>query len=154
MSKQKIKGGTFYQITNIGKQNDLNVRFYDKNNNLIERNDKKTKPHRVAYVEAYLSVYDSRFESYKRFLNNDGTININKIPTELLNIVAYRVPSEGAYSIFPIRVVGFTDSVSQGIMLPTDLLQISGFDFDIDKLFFFAKEFFFDKEHKLIIPKN
>ena len=131
----------------------MNVRFYDKNNNLIERNDKKTKPHRIAYVEAYLSVYDSRFESYRRFLNNDGTININKIPTELLNIVAYRVPSEGAYSIFPIRVVGFTDSVSQGIMLPTDLLQISGFDFDIDKLFFFAKEFFFDKEHKLIIPK-
>ena len=71
------------------------------------------------------------------------------ISTELLN-VAYRVPSEGAYSIFPIRVVGFTDSVSQELCyLHCKYLVLTLILINI----FFAKEFFFDKKRKLIIQK-
>ena len=135
ISKQNMKGGRAYQISNIGYHNDLSVRFKDANGNLIEKGDTTTTPHSIAYVEAYLPIHDSRF--YSLFKGD-----IKNIPPQLLNMIAYRIPTEGPYSMFPLKIVGFTDALTEGIMVPTDLLNISGFDFDIDKLFFLAKDFY------------
>ena len=60
----------------------------------------------------------------------------------ILDILAYRIPTEREYSMLNCRVFRFTDPLAGGIMkVPASRTTTAGFDFDIDKLYFFMKEF-------------
>ena len=55
---------------------------------------------------------------------------------KFLDIIGYRIPSEDKYSAMPLRIYGFMPAISgTTIMLPSDIITMSGTDFDIDKLF-------------------
>lgn len=59
---------------------------------------------------------------------------------DLLKAIGYRIPTEAKYSMVPLKIVGFLPgSYGASIMLPADIIYISGTDFDIDKLFLMLK---------------
>lgn len=54
----------------------------------------------------------------------------------ILDLVAYRIPTEMEYSMFHLRIVKCNPkSTNNTIKLPAECTTIAGFDFDIDKLY-------------------
>jgi len=132
ITKQKIKGGQLVNAPSWGFSEQLEI---------IE------DPDTGGIIFEALIPWTSR----KLFpTNKDGEIDIDAIrehAPELLDIVANRIPTEDKYSMFSIRVKGFTPQSMGGvIIMPPEALTISGFDFDIDKLFFMAREFNIDQK--------
>ena len=131
VTKQKIKGGQLVNAPSWGFSKQLEV---------IE------DPETGGIIFEALIPWTSR----KLFpTNKDGEVDIDAIKKhapELLDIVANRIPTEDKYSMFSIRIKGFTPQSMGGvIIMPPEALTISGFDFDIDKLFFMSREFNIDK---------
>ena len=91
--------------------------------------------YKVAYFEAYVPIYDDRLLDYQ---DANGVIDVERIEKEdpkLLEMIGYRIPTEGKYSMVPIKVVGFLPRSGEGIMLPADITLLTGSDFDVDKLY-------------------
>lgn len=140
IQRQKIKGGNAILASNFGLHDDLHVVYKDGDKNKG-----------IQYIEAYLPAYSSHM--FKDFLVQKGDymeIDFEKMQkhfkdtgaSELLDIIGYRIPTEDKYSIIPIRIKGFMPVIAGStIMLPTDIITMSGTDFDIDKLFLMVKEF-------------
>ena len=62
--------------------------------------------------------------------------DLSQIPKELRRMVAYRIPHQGKSSTVIGKIVGILPaSYSKAIMLPANLTEMTGSDFDIDKLF-------------------
>lgn len=60
----------------------------------------------------------------------------------ILDLIAYRIPTEKHYSVINGRVFRFTEPTVGGTLkLPSSRTTTAGFDFDIDKLQFFIREF-------------
>lgn len=60
----------------------------------------------------------------------------------ILDIVAYRIPTERDYSMINCKVFRFSNPLAGGTMkVPSSRTTTAGFDFDIDKLYFFMREF-------------
>ena len=159
ITKQKVKGGALIQVSNYGLTEELNVRYFDKNNRFIfnetewnkgDFNKEFTKDYnrikqiyssfdqykasietdRIAYHECYLPAYSKQFYD---ILQKSGMheMDVDKLPDELRKIVGYRVPSEDKYSIFPLFIKGFLPQQNgSSIMLPSDGTVIAGFDYD------------------------
>ena len=132
VTKQKIKGGQLVNAPSWGFSEQLKM---------IE------DPDTGGIIFEALIPWTSR----KLFpTNKNGEIDIDAIKKhapELLDIVANRIPTEDKYSMFSIRVKGFTPQSMGGvIIMPPEALTVSGFDFDIDKLFFMSREFNIDKD--------
>ena len=62
---------------------------------------------------------------------------MSKIEDErILQLVGYRIPTEGKYSMVPMRVKRFLPREAGGtVMLPLEITAITGSDFDIDKMY-------------------
>lgn len=136
ITKQSIKGGSCVLVSDVGYTNELSVVRDDKGN--------------IQYAEAYVPAYTKSF--YSPFLKDvvvDGNvvgkeIDIDKIKKEdarLLDIIGYRIPTEGKYSMMPIVIKGFLPQQNgSSIMMPAELTTIAGSDFDVDKLFLMIPE--------------
>lgn len=93
----------------------------------------------VAYFESLVPIPDENFA--KDFMKKDANGNeyidvaeIEKVNSDMLNMIGYRIPTENKYSMIPIKVVGFLPRTGgEGIMLPADITNLAGSDFDIDK---------------------
>lgn len=60
----------------------------------------------------------------------------------ILDIIAYRIPTERDYSTINCKVYRFTNPLAGGVLkVPSSRTTTAGFDFDIDKLYFFMREF-------------
>lgn len=67
--------------------------------------------------------------------DNDGKYLIDKHYPGIRDIVLYRIPTEGEYSIFVSRIKRCTPkTASNTIKMPVECTTIAGFDFDIDTL--------------------
>lgn len=148
VNKQKVKGGSFVQVTDLG-YDDLETHFDDKGN--------------VTYhdcVETWdLSVNINGRQvplKFSDWCRADGTLKINektgvsfleeKYPG-ILDRIAYRIPSERMYSILNLKVKRFIPKINGGIIsVPSHLVTAAGFDFDIDKLYYFKREFNINRE--------
>lgn len=129
--KQKTKGGTAIQFSSVGKTQALKSVFGV---------DEKTGQKYVKYVECMLPAWSKAL--FTAFADENGEIDIDKIPPSLTSMVGYRVPTEHMYSMVPLRVVGFlNEAQGTSIMLPQEITVWSGSDFDIDKLYLEIPEF-------------
>lgn len=82
----------------------------------------------IAYFEAEMPYY------YKSMYKLG-----DELDERLSRLVMYRIPTEGACSMFPIKVVKWSNRINGGIVkLPAEIPGIGGMDYDIDKLFFMA----------------
>ena len=164
INKQEVAGGPVVQVSNYGTGKDLNIRFQDKDGNILlskkEFNDalqgkpvntkfipigkhttydSYTNAHQysLAYVECYVPIYDDNL--IKDFEKPDGTIDIEAMEREnprLLEMVGYRIPTEDKYSMITMKIMGFIPRESgEAVMLPKEITALSGSDFDIDKLY-------------------
>lgn len=143
VNKQTIPGGPVVQVSNFGTSRQLNIKFKDRQGNIINREDFNSDVEYrkfleenqggVAYYECFAPAYMQ--EIFTNFTKPDGIIDIETIEEldpELLKMVGYRIPTENKYSIIPMKIVGFLPKeAGEGIMLPNDITLITGSDFDV-----------------------
>lgn len=143
ITKQQIKGGNCILVSNFG--------FTDKLH--ILRNEDGS----IKGAECYMPFYTKKyFEPFmKSVTDKDGNVigqevdinAIRKQDPELLKMVGYRIPTEDKYSMLPLIIKGFLPQQNgSSIMLPADVTQIAGSDFDVDKLFLMIPEFDYSKQ--------
>lgn len=138
ITKQQIKGGNCILVSNFG--------FTDKLH--ILRNEDGS----VQGAECYMPFYTKEhFEPFMKEVTDENgnvigqEVDINAIrkqDPELLKMIGYRIPTEDKYSMLPLIIKGFLPQQNgSAIMLPADVTQIAGSDFDVDKLFLMIPEF-------------
>lgn len=126
--RMMVPGGSLIQMSSAEASNDLKV-VYKKDGS-------------IDYVPVRVTPHSSEILEYA---NEKGEIDIKKIEDDgredLLELVAYRIPTESKYSAFPLRIVGFLPRVAGGVIqVPHECIAQAGFDFDVDKLFFMKKD--------------
>ena len=144
VTKQKINGG---QVANASSFGISEIKTDSKLEMKIENGG--------IVLEAIMPWASAKFFP----TDENGNIDIKKLQEteagrDLLEIVANRIPTEDKYSIFNIRIVGFSpQSMGGQIILPKEITTIAGLDFDIDKLFFMMKNFYYTKNGEIKIDK-
>lgn len=138
IQKQKIKGGNAVLVSNYGLSDNLKIKY--KNDDALQG---------IEYIPCYMPatsrdiIKDYLEEKVDKDGNTYWTVNFEELEKhnpEILDAVGYRIPTEDKYSIMPIRIIGFLPEIAGAtIMLPTDIINMSGTDFDIDKLFIMLK---------------
>lgn len=154
VNKQDMKGGSAVQVSDWGittkdeiSGEDRPLRFVtdDKNENVLYAEIEI--PFNFSYTDSNGNEVKLRFNDY---CNTDGTFKtdeqgntlIEKDFPGILDIVAYRIPSERDYSMLNCKVVRCTEMTAGGtIRVPAQGTTIAGFDFDIDKLYLIRKDF-------------
>ena len=126
--RMMVPGGSLIQMSSAEASNDLKVKYKEDGS--------------IDYVPVRVTPHSSEILEYA---NEKGEIDIKKIEDDgredLLELVAYRIPTESKYSAFPLRIVGFLPRVAGGVIqVPHECIAQAGFDFDVDKLFFMKKD--------------
>lgn len=126
--RMMVPGGSLIQMSSAEASNDLKVKYKEDGS--------------IDYVPVRVTPHSSEILEYA---NEKGEIDIKKIEKDgredLLELVAYRIPTESKYSAFPLRIVGFLPRVAGGVIqVPHECIAQAGFDFDVDKLFFMKKD--------------
>ena len=83
------------------------------------------------------------------YMTPTEAIRLKIITEEMLYAIGNRIPTENKSSIYPMKIVGFVPEISGTcIMLPEEIVAITGSDFDIDKTFVRFKHFKGKYEYK------
>lgn len=150
--KQLIKGGSLVQVSSMG------LNGYSTDGDLKCVKDPKDSenilyvecemPFNLSYEDEDGNIVDLDYDDY---VNTDHTLKMSDDgKTPLLevdfpgstNFVAYRIPTERAYSMLNLQVKRFTRKTEGGtIKIPPQFTTVAGFDFDIDKLYFMRREY-------------
>lgn len=73
-----------------------------------------------------------------------------KLDARLLNVMGYRIPTQGQNSMLPLVIKGFLPAeMGDTVILPYEIVAQSGSDFDIDKMHIFRPNYY-KKDGKLI----
>lgn len=128
--KERTNGGVVVQATSWSSANDLRIVF-DKDGNYLYFEIEAPMPDYV------LRMLEQAEGGVKRFLNSDGTWNMNEIqevvPDSAFDAICYRIPTELKYSIMKCRIKRFTPSWAGSVAkYPKELTLFTGADFDID----------------------
>jgi hypothetical protein len=114
-------GGTRYtkEYLERAAKGDTDLKYYIEDGNLV--------------AEAILPAYS------EAFIDENGYVtDLDALPKELLEVIVYRIPTEGKQSIDRIKVVGMGDfTMGSSIIIARDLIAKTGADFDVDKVFAF-----------------
>lgn len=151
VNKQKILGGSAVQASDFGisgSEEGSNLKYITNKDNTNILYAECEIPFNFAYTDTDGNQINLKFTDY---CNPDGTFitgskeGITKIEEEfpgILDIIAYRIPTERAYSMMNLKVVRCSHPLAGGtIKVPAQGTTIAGFDFDVDKLYFMRKEF-------------
>ena len=140
IAKQHIKGANCILVSDFGFTDELK----------IVRNEDGSIKECQCYMPFYTKQYLEPF--LKDVVDEAGKIvgkevdieAIKRQDPDLLKMVGYRIPTEGKYSMLPLVIKGFLPQQNgSSIMLPAEVTQIAGSDFDVDKLFIMLPEFNF-----------
>lgn len=76
----------------------------------------------------------------------DGKLDTERVPRELLQLVAARIPNQGHNSMMAIEIVGFTpDWMGDAMIVPSAITGQMGSDFDVDKLFTYQRPYMYNE---------
>lgn len=98
-------------------------------------------------------VHDSVEREYTRMTNavtnSDGTYNVQKIKDAGLDeVVLYRIPTQGKNSMLMAKIKDFLPNEMGGtIQVPAEIVDQSGSDFDIDKVYIEMSSFEMDADN-------
>lgn len=140
ITRPQVPGGSMLQVSSYGldqvtvksdesmpKEKRLKIQFAGKG-----------KDKHIKYIECYAGVYN---KDLLKFANKDGIIDdegiqlIEKKYPSLLRMIGYRTPSDNVHSVIPLKIVGFLPELYGGqIMVPREVMVMTGNDFDGDKL--------------------
>lgn len=146
IAEVNVPGKTMIQMSGVAYDEDLHIIFEDENGKEIVSNKDnigliqelfKVGKIRIKSLEAYCGVYNN--DLFKAVLNENGIIDeeaFNKLPEEVKMFMAYRVPTEGNCSVFPCKIKKFLNRYAgDTIVLPKEIVLLTGSDFDVDKDF-------------------
>lgn len=137
ITKQKIRGGALIQASAYGLTDQLKIVYEGEG-------DSK----RIKYLECYMPAYSRDF--YEPLMDENGQLDVKKLPKSLRKLIGYRVPTEDKYSMVPLYIKGFLPQQNgSAIMLPAEITTLSGSDFDVDKLYIMLPEFKLRKEYDI-----
>lgn len=132
---QKMPGDAKAMVSSVGFEKagdsikyENRLKFYEKNgSDAIE----------ILLPYQYIDTY----KDYVTFKNGVYEIDYATAPDNLINLIGYRIPTQGHASIDKLRIKGFLPkSYGNAIVVPYELSKKAGSDFDIDKLnIFFPK---------------
>lgn len=74
--------------------------------------------------------------------DKDGNtvLDTTKVPEELLELLAFRIPTQKQNSMLPVRVAGFLPTnMADVIVVPEAITRQMGSDFDVDKLYVYRR---------------
>ncbi|NPV12656.1 MAG: hypothetical protein HPY57_12795 [Ignavibacteria bacterium] len=118
------------QIFSKEKLNDKDVKTLNeisKNLNFIRNENGK-----ILAAEVYLPNYMAKK------LGITTADDLDKIDPRLLNIIGYRIPTQGLNSMLPIKIKGFLPAeFGDTVVIPYEVIAQNDSDFDIDKLYVF-----------------
>ena len=171
VNKQSIKGGSAVQVSAMGikgyeESGDLEYVVDPKNPNILyaeceipfdlKFTDASKQEHALDFNDwcnpdgtlklgRVVEEDDPQYRDYVSYKDENGKVHVplieEKFPN-ILSILAYRIPTERDYSMINLRVKRFSQKTAGGtIKVPSQGTTISGFDFDIDKLYFMRYEF-------------
>ena len=164
----KIPGTSFIQspsndtkVTNLEEYNKYNKGLYflpdyDKTKKLTHtlNEDGSIKRSQIIISWKFKDIYGNPLD-ITEFLNPDKTINMDKIPQELLKGILSRIPHQGHNSSTVYEVVGFLPSYMGNMMIiPDELINQTGSDFDIDKLYAYIYKNVYDGEKLIIVNRE
>lgn len=89
----------------------------------------------VTYVDADGNKQTKVFKS----------VDINAIPKEARQLIGIRIPTEGKQSMVLFEIVGFLNTGSSQAIFPAQLIKRTGWDFDIDSIYAYRRNIFFDR---------
>lgn len=114
-----MPGGMYVQRSNWGFSDDLHI---------IKNEDGQLE------FECYLPAYSKQM--YQDYILPDGTIDMDNVPEELRCAIGVRIPTVDRNYGVRLRVKGFSPRArGSEIILPTIFTELTGSDFDIDKLY-------------------
>lgn len=150
INKQKVEGGNLVEVTNFGTSKKLEIRYKDKDGNLLtSKRDYLAQGHTeeefkqylkenqygIAYHECYAPAWAR--DVFQKFADEKGSVDVEAIrmlSPDLLKMFGYRIPTEDKYSTAPYMIVGFLpQEAGDGFMQPWETTVIDGSDFDVDK---------------------
>lgn len=147
--KQHILGGSAVQISDAGFGYDLETHMVDGNPVYSDC----VIPWEFHYTD---SKGNKVYLKYSEYVDDDGELiregNTTKLEKEfpgILDMVAYRIPTERDYSIINLKAKKFVPKVMGGVVsVPWWFITTAGWDFDIDKLYYFQREYKEDKSNR------
>ena len=72
-----------------------------------------------------------------------GITKVGKVPPELLQLIGFRIPTQGLSSIETIVVKDFLpEAAGDIIVLPTEIVAKAGSDYDIDKMYLYVPNYY------------
>ena len=121
---------------------------YDKEQGLLPmRKDPKTGKMLPAQIMIPFKFRDEEgnLMSASRFIGEDGLLDTTRIPEKVLQLWGFRIPTQGPNSMAAIEVVGFLPKSSGDLILaPRDFIAQMGSDFDVDKLYTYMYNTYFE----------
>lgn len=166
--RQQISGGSIVQASSLGSgktaltDTGLHaiIDWQDKENGIGTPIAMQAEmPFDFHYVDESGNMIPLRYEDYcdedgyfldvdgnpvkeDRYDSKDVQLKIERDFPGILDIVAYRIPTEMEYSMFHLRIVKCNPKTGSNVIkLPAECTTIAGFDFDIDKLFLMRHNF-------------
>lgn len=128
------------QLTEIDKENIIWAKDYDSTTGLKAAAFEKSG---TIVAEVILPAFT------ENMVNSDGTLDIESLDEKARTMLGYRVPTEGKYSMYVFKVVGFfPQDYESAIVLPDDWVALSGSDFDIDSVF--IQRYNLDSDNKVV----
>lgn len=164
IQKQKIKGGACIMVSNFGLLDNLHVVFNKTEKIIDEDGEEKIvgiKTSGIKGIECYLPA--SSRQHYEPFMKTSSYtdekgetheyqyLDVKELHKAGLDkLIGYRIPTEDKYSMANLIVKGFLPQQNgSAIMLPSEITQIAGSDFDVDKMFLMIPEFTVKNEYDL-----
>ena len=163
--KQRMKGGSCVQVSAYGMDDILKVhtaKTSDGKTNIVYADCARTFDYSITTSEGKLiklDYFDFVDPETGMLLDENGkpvepadaddehefygwNTKMGKMYPGILDMIAYRIPTEKDYSIINLKARRFFPKTTGGIMMvPSQFTTIAGFDFDIDKLYFVQREF-------------
>ena len=144
--KQKMNGNALVQLASSGFEN-TSKREVGQSNYLkfYERGKNKTL---AMEVEVPMNKnFAPLLNKYKTIEGVNKAITEGKIDSKHLQMIGYRIPTQGLNSMDVMTIKRFMPSESGiAIILPTGVVAKSGGDYDIDKLNIFMPNLFYDEK--------
>jgi ribosomal protein L23 len=85
-------------------------------------------------------------EDFTKVIDGKTTIDFDKLPKELLEGFGMRIPNQGPNSQVAFEIVGFVPELSGDLIIaPEDLVVQMGSDFDVDKLYTYTYNTFYNE---------
>jgi hypothetical protein len=159
--KQKFPGNSYV----LGSEEGFKVKEGDaaagdlKNSNIVFtskfnpkdglqplRYDKETGKMLPAQIMIPFKFRNERGEilNIEEFMTEDGLLDTTKMPDKLLQLFGFRIPTQSRNSMSAVEVVGFLpEAMGDLILAPRDFTKQMGSDFDVDKLYTYMYNHFY-----------